>query len=325
MILLDWRENDRDGEPAVITLVFGAGLIGSAIITALSRLYTPRTSHHPFSWHEPHKQADELAAILQQLKAIAGQPGENPVTVHVIWSAGKGGFYSDSETLESELTGYGNVLKFAEKLGNTIGNNPVHFHLFSSAGGLFEGIRLVDSQTTPSPRRPYGMVKLQQENMLNSSEGKLTRKIYRPSTVYGFTGHGGRSGLIPTLLANAFLGKQSCIFAHPETLRDYVYTADIGRFIATEINSKDDQHKVFTLCSGKSTSIFELIGLIERIMNRKLLINYQTGTDNFLHNSFSSELKPKHWQTTNLEQSIRSIAHTIKNDKLKLKAHQALA
>src|SRR5256885_1733395 len=78
-------------------------------------------------------------------------------------------------------------------------------------GGLFEGQRHIERDSVPEPRRPYGELKLRQEQLLASSSAPLVRCVYRLTSVYGHAHTRRRQGLIPTLVVNGLRHRVSTI------------------------------------------------------------------------------------------------------------------
>src|SRR5262249_7810010 len=144
------------------------------------------------------------------------------------------------------------------------------FHLLSSAGGLFEGQRFVDTSAKPAPRRPYGEAKLAQEERTAKLRPEVATSIYRPSSVYGFSGAGGRAGLVNTLIENTRKHCPSHIFGDSDTVRDYVLASDIGNFIAGRMSLPIERSRTFLLASGKPSSTQEILKISEKVMGRPL-------------------------------------------------------
>ena len=250
MLILHNESNDSENTEVSVAAIFGVGLIGTHLVRNLYQCNYKAAHRLPFSWQNPSHRKKEKADILNCIRslvkkniaqnlsrgglyALPSQAGINPATtnrIDFIWSAGKGGFgMKQSDTLR-EMNSFSEVVEMAIAM---LRENPsclVRFHMLSSAGGLFEGQRNVNTASLPAPRRPYGSLKLSQEKILDDCNG-LIRFIYRPTSVYGFAGLNHRLGLIPTLLWNGSKNKVSTIFGAPETLRDYVWADDIGAFM----------------------------------------------------------------------------------------------
>ena len=156
----------------------------------------------------------------------------------------------------------------------------------------------------PEPRRPYGELKLGQERLLAKSTSQIAKFVYRPSSVYGSAGEGLRLGLVGVLVANAIRHGVSHIFGAPDTLRDYVFAADVGRFIAQQLNRPTDRSQVFLLTSGKPSSTFEIMRRVEQILGRRLYARFDTRPSVIEHNSYRPLARPDNWHSVSLDTGI---------------------
>ena len=153
MIVLE-RTGVVAGEPSrQIMALFGAGLIGCSILAGLAGIAKYAQKHFPFSWQNAGERQQHANEIERYIAELAGTEGV-PCVVSVIWAAGRAGFLSTSPEILEELSAFRDVLAFADRLGSRLSSARHMFHLTSSAGGLFEGQRLVDQElqtraTTP--------------------------------------------------------------------------------------------------------------------------------------------------------------------------------
>jgi UDP-glucose 4-epimerase len=329
MLILHNAGNNRESAEISIAAIFGVGLIGAHLVRNLYKYQYKETHSLPFSWQDPSHRKKETANILDCIRnlmknpdhgqrrggvyTLPAQAGINPAPtnrIDVVWSAGKGGFgMSQNDTL-SEMDSFSEVVKMAIDM---LRENPsclVRFHMLSSAGGLFEGQRNVNTASPPAPGRPYGFLKLAQEKILSDCD-ELVQFIYRPTSVYGFAGLNHRLGLIPTLLWNGSKNKVSTIFGAPETLRDYVWAGDIGAFMAGIIASKTSCSARFLLASEKPSALFEIFNHIEKMLNKRLFCHYIKSGDNAGHNTFSMRTRPVGWNPLDMETGIRKTHNDI--------------
>ena len=331
MLILHNKSNDSEKTEVSVAAIFGLGLIGTHLLWNLYQYQYQLTLSLPFSWQDPSHRKKETANILDCIRNLIKNPdhndeqrrggvyplpaqaGINPspeIRIDFVWSAGKGGFgMSQNDTL-SEMNSFSEVVKMAIDILRENPSCRVRFHMLSSAGGLFEGQRNVNITSQPAPRRPYAILKLAQEKILDDCNG-LIRFIYRPTSVYGFAGLNRRLGLIPTLLWNGSKNKVSTIFGAPETLRDYVWAGDIGAFMAGIIASKTSCSSLFLLASGKPSALFEILNHIEKILNKRLFRHYIKSGDNTEHNTFSMKTHPVGWKPLYLETGIRKTHHCM--------------
>jgi len=283
--------------------IFGLGLIGTSIFDCFSQS-NYRSVYMPFSWSDNNIQSDQLvniSEIILKTNSIS--------SIDIIWSAGKGGFSLNSSEYESELMSFEAVLRFSNMLSNKA-KVSISFHLFSSAGGLFEGQRFVNNDSKPNPLRLYGLLKLKQEKSLLSYNTSFNTYIYRPSTVFGFI-RNTRVGLISNLLTKSVNNDFVEIFASKSSLRDFIFVEDIANFVFKNIVFRDKPNQIYFLVSGKASSIDEIILIISNLLNRNVLCSYKANETNTLDNTFNSILIPQDLTLTTLSYGIYKTLNKI--------------
>ena len=174
------------------------------IINCLREAGLTACEHLPYSWDSGDHQ-QQFSAILGRIKdLIQKKSSAEKANTHltIIWSAGRAGFAASEADAQQEIDSFQKVIALSELLVNEHPSTTSSFHMLSSAGGLFEGQTNVGRTSTPRPLRPYGVIKLEQELLLNKWVTPATKFCYRPSSVYGLPHQGQRMGLIPTLLQN---------------------------------------------------------------------------------------------------------------------------
>lgn len=297
-----------------LVLIFGLGLIGRSILEKVISSNLISTTTFPFSWNDFSIQNKDIQKIDSYLKKI-----NEKYFVDIIWSAGVGGFFSTNENLEIEFNSYKNVLELTNKISTEKNNLTILFHLFSSAGGLFEGKSVINKFDIPHPIRPYSDFKLKQENLLTNEFYNFNYKIYRPSTVYGFYPN-TRQSLISTMLTKTIKNEFLEIFASKTSLRDYILVDDISSFVKKIILSTVCETKktndIYFLVSGKPTSIEEIIDLTSKTMNRNIFNSYNFTQKNSLNTTFSEKVVPIDLYISNLDFGIKKTYDKIINNLL---------
>lgn len=295
-----------------VVAMFGMGLVGRAIATSLLRLSDWTSQEFAFSWNDPSQRMADGKQIEQFLIGTTPPPAGYDVyrvgRLDIVWAAGRAGFASSQAEVEQELEAFQDVLKLSERLCQQAPTAQHAFHLFSSAGGLFEGQRQVTRETTPAPQRPYGTLKLEQEKHLAATPQEVAKLIYRPSSVYGYSGTGLRVGLVSALVQNGIRHRVSRIFGEPHTIRDYVLASDIGTFLAKHLTGPPSNSQIFLLASGKPSSMFEMLHKIEQAVGRKLYCQFDSQPSNASHISFCKSALPVSWHPTGLDTGIRQTA-----------------
>ena len=295
-----------------IVALFGAGLIGTAIATELRKAARLNETLLELDWNQPQHFSEQLAVFEQRMADLL-RGATNAVStprVRVVWSAGQAGFHSSHEDVAREFDRFNEVICCVERLSDRFPESAWTILLISSAGGLYEGQQHVDAHSVPTPTRPYSFLKLSQEQRLHDCPTLITKKIYRPTSVYGYVRNHQRRGLIPTLIADGIRRRASQITGHPTTLRDYVWIEDIAKYLARVILDQRlcNQETVEILGSSKPTSIFEIQQMIERVLHRPLYLQFTTPNGNGNHITFSSDALPANWTSSELETNIRKIA-----------------
>jgi hypothetical protein len=284
--------------------MFGLGMIGSAIRDTLLGFEYHLMAKIDFDWEDAEYR--DRAFRLIETSCLAYSPP--PDRVSIVWSAGKGGFHSTQDELSRENIPFMDTVSFVSKLKNALDSTRLDFHYISSAGGLFEGQRVITCKSNPAPVRPYGRLKLAQEHVLRSSFGKNEIAFYRPSSVYGPMVQKTQQGLINNLVTNGRNSRVTVLDAHVMSLRDYVFSGDIGNFVAKRIRSGNtgaSSSPVHFLVSSRCSSIFEVVHKIERTLNLNLQFRYDESFGNNSNITFSDSVLPPGWSPSTLDVGIR--------------------
>jgi UDP-glucose 4-epimerase len=253
--------NNNDGKLPVV-LLFGAGLVGGAILNKLLSLSLYNARQFIFSWDNANEQLD----VLKNVGLFIKESSE----VEVIWSAGKAGFFSDRHEINRELQVFKRILGFLDR--NISCDKSIR--LISSAGGLYEGERVVGKNSGIHPKRSYGELKKSQEEYVSNLDGFKCKTSIRLASVYGYIRKGQRIGLIPTMIKNGLENKETKIFGQLSTLRDYLFIDDIARMFTEIIFMNKNSHEILLLSSNKPTSIMEIIKLIEHAIRKRIYIRF---------------------------------------------------
>lgn len=290
--------------------LFGLGTVGRAIQDAIEPDLTMVPSVLPFDWSNASMRTGQSEAIAAEFQRRASQRG-GAGRVDLIWAAGRAGMMTTSAETPSELAAFKDFIGIGDILLARFTDLTLTYHVVSSAGALFEGQRWVGRDTQPQPRLPYGILKFDQERLLTGVTPRAGAIAYRPSSVYGYSGPGTRLGLIPVLIKNTYDGKMSFIFARADSIRDYVLAADVGKFIATQLDCPPQTRASYVLASGRPAAIFEIARRIEHILRRKSYLRFATQHANASDNSYLPSALPAGWHPTPLDSGLRLTARRI--------------
>lgn len=282
-----------------IVLIYGLGMIGSSIKRSLNRLDYHLLLEVHFDWEDRDDRSTSQEKIETSLMEHLKPTGR----ISFVWSAGNAGFHASQEEVERENDSFMETVELAQHLLQRPEPHSIDFHYVSSAGGLFEGQSVIGLNSIPSPRRPYGLLKFQQENVLRSIFINSQLAIYRPSSVFGPMTLKSRQGLINNLVHNGRNRVTTVLDAHVMSLRDYVFSEDIGNFVGKSVRRK--AHGIHFLVSSRCSSIFEVVTKIERVLKLKLKVRYDENFGNHMNITFSEKVMPAEWQPSSLEVGLR--------------------
>lgn len=302
MILLESAESG----PRHLVLLFGAGLIGSAILRCLRSAVPMSADRLPVRWAHSEGFSSDLAAAEEMVRKRR-DAGTSPLLT-VVWSAGRASFGAGAEETAAELARFSDVLSFARRIGSGPREDGVHFVLISSAGGLYEGQRIVTEASRPEPRRAYGRLKLEQQRLLLENASALRSTILLPSSVYGFARGGQRAGLVSTLILNGLRQRVTTISGTMSTLRDFVWAGDVGRFAANQIlHPAGVAGSPRLLASARPASIFEIQNMAQETLGRRIFLAFSPRATNRDDITFAPSVLPDGWSPSDLQTNIRRI------------------
>lgn len=289
-------------------LLFGAGLIGKAIAGHIRARGDYRCHVFPSDWSQPGVPSGHLEAM--HLVPRSGTPSG---PIDVIWSAGGTGFAVDESGAEAERTSFFAHLEALREFGSRH-QRAIRFSLVSSAGGLFEGQRLIRPDSEPAPRRPYGFLKLDMEMALHRA-GFARMLIVRPTSVFGYIRPGQRRGLITALIENGIRRRQSEIFGTVSTLRDYIFVDDIAAFISRRLfgGAPAPASETVLLASGKPSSIGEIIHLVEAELRTRIQLHCSLAPSNTAHITYQQSRFPDGHTPTSLPTAVRLISRDYRS------------
>ena len=288
--------------------IFGTGLIGTAVLDRLRSVVPLEAETLPLDWHDSTVQQQQLSGI--QACVENHLASHHPALLRVLWSAGHAGFAAAEEEVERELDSFLRVLQMVENLTRHRPELRGSWLQLSSAGGLFEGQRYVDPQSLPAPQRPYGWLKLRQEQRLLASGISLQKIIVRLTSVYGPPRAGQRRGLIPTLIDNGLRQRVTQFYGKMTTLRDFLWIDDVAPFLVDLLLRQDNLPDVppFILASGKPSSILEIQKWVERTIGHKLYVAFSPVATNSQDITFSPAVLPAGWRASDLAVAIRKVS-----------------
>ena len=121
-------------------------MIGSAIRDALLDFQYDLMTNIYFDWLDSVQR--DGAFNLIEAACVENQPPMDRVSV--VWSAGKSAFHATEDELSRENVPFMDVVDFVSKLKKTLDSARLDIHFVSSAGGLFEGQRVINDKSLNS-------------------------------------------------------------------------------------------------------------------------------------------------------------------------------
>jgi UDP-glucose 4-epimerase len=291
----------REGTQRI--LVLGSGTLGRPVVERLIRRGAIPTGRTPIPWLDRRARQSAFDTFRR------GATGEEARRLDVLWAAGRASFSSTTDQTRQEWEAFEDTLRFFDALAGQY--DDAIMHLMSSAGGLYEGTHVASSDTPPRPVRPYGRLKLAEEQAAAAAGRAL--HVYRPSSVYADPTAHSRPGLIGRLVGDGATGRTTPIVGALATLRDYVHNGDVGRFVGDGIVSeRPGPGRMSMLVSAEPASIFEAVRLVERTLRKRLFLQFRE-TWNASNITFAAAVRDPGFRPRSLIEGVNSIAQSVRS------------
>ena len=150
---------------------------------------------------------------------------------------------------------------------------------FPSTGGAIYGSHHIEPATeahSPHPESPYAIEKLSLEHYLHfiCHRSGIRERIYRITNPYGIDQRGTRHhGVIARFVKLAMNNEPLVIYGDRETSRDFIFVDDVSR-IVVDLMDCDEAFGVLNVGSGISTTLDDLVHILENILDRQLDVTY---------------------------------------------------
>ncbi len=189
--------------------------------------------------------------------------------------------------------------------------------VYMSTGGALYGDakeKKLTESTFPEPSSYYAAGKASAEVFIHALIKQTcgTAVILRPSNVYG-PGQSYREGfgIVPTLMNCLSEGLPLTVWGGAGAKRDYLYIDDLVELLVQIVGSSPEAGvHTYNVGSGVSTSLYELIQLVEVVGDRKLTVHQSEGRQVDPYNvvlDVSRVANDFNWQPkTSLEDGLRA-------------------
>ena len=309
MLIFARHPNQLDRPPGVLAL-FGGGLVGSAVARRLRTQGWAETESIAVPWGSNEQRLHALGRVFKALELL--QQLSREASCSFVWCAGRSSFYSNTAETAAEFASFGDVLQLFLQVRKQF-HARTHWHHISSAGGLFEGQRVIEPHSEPSPRGLYGELKFKQEKALRVLP-LADYSVYRLASVYGLARRGQRCGLIPIMARNGVLGRVTRIVGRSTTLRDFLWVEDVAEFVARRIERGDPRDEnTYLLASGRPVAIGEVHRTIENCLRRRIYTSYGE-LQNSSDITFSTAAISRGFMRTDLQTCIRRVCQDCLTD-----------
>ncbi len=260
----------------MLSWVVGAsGLLGQHV-RSRAALRGHTLLHAPIPWADPTRAIDAIRRGCDDLVRIAGD-GPGHAGWNVIWVAGAGVVGTSADDLAQERTAFAALL---EGLSHRV-RDPARGALFvaSSAGGVYAGSAdpPFTEQTVPRALAPYGMNKLQMEELAGqfcSRTGVLT-VLGRIANLYGPGQNLAKEqGLISQIARACLTRRPISLYVSLDTTRDYLYVTDCAQMILESLalvrqTPPTEEAVVKVMASERPSTISSLLAEFRRVVKRR--------------------------------------------------------
>jgi len=315
-----------------ILITGGAGYIGSHITKmCINKGYNVVVLDNLINGHKDSidKKAKFIQGDIEDSILISKIIKENKIEAIFHFAS----FIEAGESVKNPLKFYYNNTSKTIKFLNTLIKNNVNYFIFSSTAAIFGKAKYlpIDENHPKNPINPYGQSKLMVEKILN--EIKKTNKKFKYGCLRYFNvagadyknnlreRHDPETHLIPLLLKfankkinNFYIFGNDYNTKDGTCIRDYIHVLDIcdAHLKLLEYLEKDGEEREFNLGTGVGYSVLEIVKKMEKILNKKLNIQYKKRREGDTANLIANGNKAKkllNWKSNNsgLKQIIESV------------------
>lgn len=167
----------------------------------------------------------------------------------------------------TNLLGTRNLLQALSVEGES---RPHRVLLASSANVYGAATRVpIDEATPPSPANDYGVSKIAMEFLARTYADRLPIVVARP---FNYTGVGqSERFLVPKLVAR-YRNREAVVrLGNLDVARDFSDVRDVA-FAYRRLLEEETAGRVFNVCSGRASSLAELLAALERLSGHRLAV-----------------------------------------------------
>lgn len=142
--------------------------------------------------------------------------------------------------------------------------------LLASSANVYGNARggVLDETLRPAPANDYGLTKAAGELLAALYANRLPIIVVRP---FNYTGRGQATNfIIPKIVSHVRNGAKEVELGNLEVARDFSDVRDVVDAYARLLEAPQATGETFNVCSGKATSLLEVLEIVTRIAGRKL-------------------------------------------------------
>lgn len=264
-----------------ITIFGGGGFIGSTIADRLLRdghvlriFERPRVP--PYRHFGPTEQVEWITGDLMSRHDVSDAIAGVDAVLHLVSTT-----LPKNSNDDPVYDVQSNLVATLQMLDVMV-EHKVRRLVFISSGGTVYGDPVyvpVDEKHPTEPVVSYGITKLAIEKYLRmyARQGRIDPVILRVTNPYGERQRiETAQGVVGVFIHRVLSGQPIEIWGDGSVMRDFLYVQDVAEAFALALGYRGKEH-VFNISSGVGTSLNDLIGMLEAVLDVPVVRNYKPG------------------------------------------------
>jgi UDP-glucose 4-epimerase len=305
-----------------ILFIGGAGFIGSNLI----KQFIDSKMYNSFVLVSPHTNVSKLQDVEKNITLFKGVLNDYDLIrsillnyninslIHLVSTLIPGSSFADYKKE------FDDVIFPTFRLMRLCAEKNIKFIYFSSGGTIYGNNSNQKFKETDQskPISYYGLSKqIIEDNILfEHRRGNLKYLIIRPSNPYG-QGQSlyGEQGLIAVAIGKIMSKKPIIVWGDGSSIRDYIFIEDLVKY-TFELIHKEIENEIINIGSGIGYSINEILKYIENIVNKNMIVNYETSRSVDISSVILDITKLQSFvknDTTQLEEGIKRFYNDVKS------------
>lgn len=260
-----------------ILITGGTGFIGSHLaekcvvkgykVTVFDR-YNPNYNLGNLSDSKHKNKINFIFGDIRDYDSVNNAVSKNDIVFHLAALIGiPYSYISPNAYIKTNVEGTYNVLESCR-------NNKTSKVIVTSTSEVYGSANYMpmDEKHPLQPQSPYSASKISADNLALSYfySFNLPVSIIRPFNTYG--PRQSLRAVIPTIIYQIIKKKGKIKLGNLDSIRDFCHVSDTCEGIISLIKPKNTAGKIFNIGSGKKTKIRDLIIILEKISQKKIII-----------------------------------------------------